>query len=115
MGGKSTFLRQNALIVVLAQAGAFVPAASAKLGLVDRLFSRVAARDNLARGRPTFMLELLASASILPQPPPNSFVILADVARGTSTFYPIPRPRCVAQAGLQVDQPGLLALHEDGE
>ena len=86
MGGKSTFLRQNALIVVLAQAGGFVPAASAKLGLVDRLFSRVGASDNLARGRSTFMVEMVETAAILAQATPQSFVILDEVGRGTSTY-----------------------------
>lgn len=86
MGGKSTFLRQNALIVVLAQAGGFVPAASAKLGLVDRLFSRVGASDNLARGRSTFMVEMVETAAILAQATPRSFVILDEVGRGTSTY-----------------------------
>ena len=86
MGGKSTFLRQNALIVVLAQAGGFVPAASAKLGLVDRLFSRVGASDNLARGRSTFMVEMVETATILAQATPQSFVILDEVGRGTSTY-----------------------------
>src|SRR3546814_9199309 len=64
MGGKSTFLRQNALIVILAQAGSFVPAAAARLSLVDRLFSRVGASDNLARGRSTFMVEMVETAAI---------------------------------------------------
>ncbi|WP_422059427.1 DNA mismatch repair protein MutS [Sphingopyxis sp.] len=86
MGGKSTFLRQNALIVVLAQAGSFVPAASARLGLVDRLFSRVGASDNLARGRSTFMVEMVETAAILAQATPQSFVILDEVGRGTSTY-----------------------------
>ncbi|SKB94374.1 DNA mismatch repair protein MutS [Sphingopyxis flava] len=86
MGGKSTFLRQNALIIVLAQAGAFVPAASARLGLVDRLFSRVGASDNLARGRSTFMVEMVETAAILAQATPQSFVILDEVGRGTSTY-----------------------------
>jgi DNA mismatch repair protein MutS len=86
MGGKSTFLRQNALIAVLAQAGCYVPAASAKLGLVDRLFSRVGASDNLARGRSTFMVEMVETAAILAQATPNSFVILDEVGRGTSTY-----------------------------
>ena len=86
MGGKSTFLRQNALIAVLAQAGAYVPAASARLGLVDRLFSRVGASDNLARGRSTFMVEMVETAAILAQATPNSFVILDEVGRGTSTY-----------------------------
>ena len=86
MGGKSTFLRQNALIVLLAQAGSFVPAASARLGLVDRLFSRVGASDNLARGRSTFMVEMVETAAILAQATPRSFVILDEVGRGTSTY-----------------------------
>jgi DNA mismatch repair protein MutS len=86
MGGKSTFLRQNALICVLAQAGSYVPASSATLGLVDRLFSRVGASDNLARGRSTFMVEMVETAAILAQATPNSFVILDEVGRGTSTY-----------------------------
>ncbi|MET0270596.1 MAG: DNA mismatch repair protein MutS, partial [Sphingomonas sp.] len=86
MGGKSTFLRQNALIAVLAQAGGYVPAASATLGLVDRLFSRVGASDNLARGRSTFMVEMVETAAILAQATPASFVILDEVGRGTSTY-----------------------------
>jgi DNA mismatch repair protein MutS len=86
MGGKSTFLRQNALIILLAQAGSCVPAAHAKLGLVDRLFSRVGASDNLARGRSTFMVEMVETAAILAQAGPQSFVILDEVGRGTSTY-----------------------------
>lgn len=86
MGGKSTFLRQNALIAILAQAGSFVPAARARLGLVDRLFSRVGASDNLARGRSTFMVEMVETAAILAQATPSSFVILDEVGRGTSTY-----------------------------
>jgi DNA mismatch repair protein MutS len=86
MGGKSTFLRQNALIALLAQAGSFVPAARATLGLVDRLFSRVGASDNLARGRSTFMVEMVETAAILAQATERSFVILDEVGRGTSTY-----------------------------
>jgi DNA mismatch repair protein MutS len=86
MGGKSTFLRQNALIVILAQAGSFVPAGAARLGLVDRLFSRVGASDNLARGRSTFMVEMIETAAILAQATARSFVILDEVGRGTSTY-----------------------------
>ncbi len=86
MGGKSTFLRQNALIVLLAQAGGFVPAEAARIGLVDRLFSRVGASDNLARGRSTFMVEMVETAAILAQATTRSFVILDEVGRGTSTY-----------------------------
>lgn len=86
MGGKSTFLRQNALIAVLAQAGSFVPAAAARMGIADRLFSRVGASDNLARGRSTFMVEMVETAAILAQATANSFVILDEVGRGTSTY-----------------------------
>ena len=86
MGGKSTFLRQNALIVILAQAGGYVPAASATLSPVDRLFSRVGASDNLARGRSTFMVEMVETAAILAQATERSFVILDEVGRGTSTY-----------------------------
>ncbi|WP_374528489.1 DNA mismatch repair protein MutS [Novosphingobium sp.] len=86
MGGKSTFLRQNALIVLLAQAGGFIPAARATIGLVDRLFSRVGASDNLARGRSTFMVEMVETAAILAQAGEKSFVILDEVGRGTSTY-----------------------------
>ena len=86
MGGKSTFLRQNALILLLAQSGSFVPASSARIGLADRIFSRVGASDNLARGRSTFMVEMVETAAILAQATPRSFVILDEVGRGTSTY-----------------------------
>lgn len=86
MGGKSTFLRQNALIVVLAQMGAFVPAASARIGRVDRLFSRVGAADDLARGQSTFMVEMVETAAILNQATRRSLVILDEIGRGTATF-----------------------------
>jgi DNA mismatch repair protein MutS len=86
MGGKSTFLRQAALIAVLAQAGSFVPASRAKVGIVDRLFSRVGASDNLARGRSTFMVEMVETAAILAQATSNSLVILDEIGRGTSTY-----------------------------
>ncbi len=86
MGGKSTFLRQNALIIILAQMGGYVPAASAQLGIVDRLFSRVGASDNLAKGQSTFMVEMVETSAILTQATQNSFVILDEVGRGTSTY-----------------------------
>ncbi|HET7576936.1 MAG TPA: DNA mismatch repair protein MutS [Sphingomicrobium sp.] len=86
MGGKSTFLRQAALIAVLTQAGSFVPATRAKIGIVDRLFSRVGASDNLARGRSTFMVEMVETAAILAQATERSLVILDEIGRGTSTY-----------------------------
>ncbi|MET0842004.1 MAG: DNA mismatch repair protein MutS, partial [Methyloceanibacter sp.] len=86
MAGKSTFLRQNALIAVLAQSGSFVPARSAHIGVVDRLFSRVGAADDLARGRSTFMVEMVETAAILNQATERSFVVLDEIGRGTATF-----------------------------
>ena len=86
MGGKSTFLRQNALIAIMAQMGSFVPAGSARIGIVDRLFSRVGASDDLARGRSTFMVEMVETAAILNQAGERSLVILDEIGRGTSTF-----------------------------
>lgn len=102
MAGKSTFLRQNALIAVLAQMGSFVPAASAKLGIVDKLFSRVGASDNLAQGRSTFMVEMVETAAILSQATPRSLVILDEVGRGTSTYD-----------GLAIAWAVLEAVHDD--
>ena len=98
MGGKSTFLRQNALVVLLAQAGCFVPANAARIGLVDRLFSRVGAADNLARGRSTFMVEMVETAAILAQATEASFVILDEVGRGTSTYDGLALAWAVAEA-----------------
>ena len=86
MAGKSTFLRQNALIAILAQMGSFVPARTASLGIVDRLFSRVGAADDLARGRSTFMVEMVETAAILNQAGPRALVILDEIGRGTATF-----------------------------
>jgi len=86
MAGKSTFLRQNALIAILAQAGGFVPARSARIGLVDQVFSRVGASDDLARGRSTFMVEMVETAAILNQAGPRAFVILDEIGRGTATY-----------------------------
>jgi DNA mismatch repair protein MutS len=86
MAGKSTYLRQNALIAILAQMGSFVPARRAKIGAVDRLFSRVGAADDIARGRSTFMVEMVETAAILNQAGPRSLVILDEIGRGTATF-----------------------------
>ncbi len=86
MAGKSTFLRQNALIAIMAQIGAFVPASSAHIGMVDKLFSRVGAADDLARGRSTFMVEMVETATILNQATDRSLVILDEIGRGTATF-----------------------------
>jgi DNA mismatch repair protein MutS len=86
MAGKSTFLRQNALIAVLAQMGSFVPAKAARIGVIDRLFSRVGAADDLARGRSTFMVEMVETAAILNQAGSRALVILDEIGRGTATF-----------------------------
>jgi len=86
MGGKSTFLRQNALIAILAQMGSYVPAENAHIGIVDRLFSRVGAADDLARGRSTFMVEMVETAAILNQAGKRALVILDEIGRGTATF-----------------------------
>ncbi|MCP8938083.1 DNA mismatch repair protein MutS [Alsobacter sp. SYSU M60028] len=86
MAGKSTYLRQNAIAAVLAQMGSFVPARRAHIGVVDRLFSRVGAADDLARGRSTFMVEMIEAAAILNQATPRSLVILDEIGRGTATF-----------------------------
>ncbi len=101
MAGKSTFLRQNALIVILAQAGLPVPAASARIGVVDRLFSRVGAADDLARGRSTFMVEMTETAAILHQAGPRSLVVVDEIGRGTATLD-----------GLAIAWAVLEALHE---
>ena len=86
MAGKSTFLRQNAIIAIMAQIGSFVPAEQVKIGVVDRLFSRVGAADDLARGRSTFMVEMVETATILNQATKNSLVILDEIGRGTATY-----------------------------
>ncbi len=86
MAGKSTYLRQNVLLAILAQAGCFVPARKLRLGLADRIYSRVGASDDLSRGRSTFMVEMIETAAILNQATPNSIVILDEVGRGTSTW-----------------------------
>ena len=86
MGGKSTYLRQAALIVILAQMGSFVPARSARLGIVDRVFTRIGASDNLARGRSTFMVEMTETSAILHTATPRSLILLDEVGRGTATY-----------------------------
>ena len=86
MGGKSTYLRQAAMIVILAQMGSFVPARSARLGVVDRVFTRIGASDNLARGRSTFMVEMTETAAILHTATPRSLILLDEVGRGTATY-----------------------------
>jgi DNA mismatch repair protein MutS len=102
MGGKSTFLRQTALIVVLAQMGSFVPARSAHIGVVDRLFSRVGASDDIAHGRSTFMVEMVETAAILNRATNRSLVILDEIGRGTATFD-----------GLSIAWATAEALHEE--
>jgi DNA mismatch repair protein MutS len=104
MGGKSTFLRQNALIILLAQTGSFVPATSARIGITDRLFSRVGASDNLARGRSTFMVEMVETAAILAQATDRSFVILDEVGRGTSTYDGLALAWAVVEAVHEVNR-----------
>ncbi len=86
MAGKSTYLRQNALIALMAQMGSYVPAEAAEIGALDRLFSRVGAADDLARGRSTFMVEMVETAAILNQATERSLVILDEIGRGTATF-----------------------------
>lgn len=86
MAGKSTFLRQNALLAIMAQMGSFIPATAAHIGIVDKVFSRVGASDDLARGRSTFMVEMVETATILAQATPRSLVILDEIGRGTATY-----------------------------
>lgn len=112
MAGKSTFLRQNALITVLAQMGGFVPAASARIGIVDRLFSRVGAADDLARGRSTFMVEMVETAAILNQAGPRALVILDEIGRGTATYDGLSIAWAVVEHLHDVNQcRGLFATH----
>lgn len=112
MAGKSTFLRQNALIAILAQMGSYVPATSAHLGVVDRLFSRVGAADDLARGRSTFMVEMIETAAILHQATPHSLVILDEIGRGTATYDGVSIAWATAEHLHHVNQcRGLFATH----
>ena len=112
MAGKSTFLRQNALIAVLAQAGSFVPAKSATIGIVDRLFSRVGASDDLARGRSTFLVEMVETAAILNQSSERALVILDEIGRGTATFDGLSIAWAVLEHLHDVNQcRGLFATH----
>jgi DNA mismatch repair protein MutS len=97
MAGKSTFLRQVALIALMAQVGSFVPAERARIGIVDKVFSRIGASDDLAAGRSTFMVEMLETAAILNQATPRSLVILDEVGRGTSTHDGL----AIAQAAME--------------
>ena len=112
MAGKSTFLRQNALMAIIAQAGLFVPARSARIGLVDRVFSRVGAADDLSRGRSTFMAEMIETAAILNQAGPRALVILDEIGRGTSTFDGLAIAWAVAEHLYRVNQcRALFATH----
>ncbi|MCI3135398.1 DNA mismatch repair protein MutS [Phenylobacterium aquaticum] len=112
MAGKSTFLRQNALLAVLAQAGCYVPARRLRLGVVDRLFSRVGAGDDLARGRSTFMAEMVETAAILTQATPRSLVILDEIGRGTATYDGLAIAWACAEALHEVNRcRGLFATH----
>jgi len=112
MAGKSTFLRQNALIAVLAQMGSFVPARKAHIGVVDRLFSRVGASDDLARGRSTFMVEMIETAAILNQSSKKSLVILDEIGRGTSTYDGLSIAWAAAEHLHEVNKArGLFATH----
>jgi DNA mismatch repair protein MutS len=112
MAGKSTFLRQNALIAVMAQMGGFVPAENAHLGVVDRLFSRVGAADDLARGRSTFMVEMVETAAILNLAGPRSLVILDEIGRGTATYDGLSLAWAVVEHLHEVNRcRGLFATH----
>ena len=86
MAGKSTFLRQNALIAILAHMGSYVPAKKAKIGIIDRIFSRIGAGDDLAQGHSTFLVEMIETATILNQATKSSLIILDEIGRGTSTY-----------------------------
>jgi DNA mismatch repair protein MutS len=110
MAGKSTILRQVALIVLLAQIGSFVPASEARIGIVDRIFTRVGASDDLARGRSTFMVEMQEAANILHQATPRSLIILDEIGRGTSTFDGMSIAWAVAEYLHDLDGEGVKTL-----
>ena len=112
MAGKSTYLRQNAVIILLAQMGSYVPSSSAHIGVVDRIFSRVGAADDLAAGRSTFMVEMVETAAILHQATARSFVILDEIGRGTATFDGLSIAWAVVESLCQVNKcRALFATH----
>jgi DNA mismatch repair protein MutS len=111
MAGKSTFIRQVALIVIMAQIGSFVPARFAKIGIVDKVFSRIGASDDLARGQSTFMVEMSETASILHTATRKSLVILDEIGRGTSTYDGIAIASAVAEHLLKLGAKTLFATH----
>jgi DNA mismatch repair protein MutS len=112
MGGKSTFMRQTALITILAHAGSYVPAASARLGPIDRIFSRIGAGDDLTRGRSTFMVEMVETANILHNATPESLVLMDEIGRGTSTFDGLALAWAVAtELALNIQAFTLFATH----
>jgi DNA mismatch repair protein MutS len=112
MGGKSTYLRMNALIIIMAQIGSFVPASKTTIGVVDRIFSRVGASDDISAGKSTFMVEMLETATILRQATEKSFIILDEIGRGTSTYDGLAIAWAVIEAlGLNIMARTIFATH----